>query len=59
MVKKDNTDKRPLDFDSIENPVSHLDADNSNPDAWIKPEMLRRVSDRNFNEYDYLTQNYE
>jgi len=59
MTKKDTSNKRPIDFDSVENPVSELDAESLNPDAWVKPEMLRRVSDRNFNNLDDQTENYE
>ena len=50
MITKLNNNKTPLDFDTLENPVSALDGNSSNPDAWIKPEMLKRVSERNFAE---------
>ena len=50
MADKNRKNKTALDFDAIENPVSALDEDSSNPDAWVKPEMLKRVSERSFAE---------
>ena len=51
MSEKNRKNKTLLDFDLLENPVSALDEATSNPDAWIKPEMLRRVSERSFAEF--------
>ena len=50
MADKNRKNKTLLDFDAIENPISALDEDSSNPDAWVKPEMLKRVAERSFME---------
>ena len=54
MTEKNSKTKIPTDFDNIENPGSDHNMEVPTPDAWVKPEMLRRLSDRDFGENEYL-----
>ncbi len=52
MFYKESLFRNPYDYDIAEDPLSGMSTDNSNPDAWVKPEMLRRISDRRFIDAD-------
>jgi hypothetical protein len=45
MFYKKGSIKTPYDFDKTENPTSEMSTDNSSPDAWVRPEMLKRISE--------------
>ena len=52
MFYKENSFQNPYDYDIAEDPLSGMNTDNSNPDAWVKPEMLKRIADRRFADAD-------
>lgn len=54
MFYKEGSIKTPYDFDKTENPTSEMSTDNSSPDAWVRPEMLKRISDRRFIDQDKM-----
>ena len=52
MSEKTRENKISVDYESFANPDNNSEALASNPDAWIKPEMLRKISQKNTKDSD-------
>lgn len=51
-MDKSRKNKVPTDFESFLNPNESSESLSSNPDAWVQPEMLRRISQKISNDSD-------